>query len=151
MIKQFLKFFRRIAVLSTEPNQASQPTPANQSTPLAQITLEAGMTRQQFTACVANCFVGVKCPEPDSAEVNIFNRLDPNLARLAWGERPQAIGFIGRYGKREWGIALVQLPYATYHFLERAYDSIGGDRFDSFVGTHTLDMTPIKTWFPVCS
>lgn len=125
---------------------------------MIQINIETGMTQEQFAQKVANCFVGVERPEKEFGEgAKIFDAPNTNLVRLAWGEMPHAVAFIARYGrfaggmKRDFGIALVQLPQATYEFLLCVYSSIGQTEFDAHIGEHELDMTPLKSWFPACS
>ncbi len=120
--------------------------------------IETGMTQKQFATRVADCFVGVERPEKQFGKgVKIFNTPNSNLVRLAWGEMPHAVGFIARYGgfvggtRNDFGIALVQLPQATYEFLMQVYNAIEQTEFSTHVGTHRLDMTPIKSWFPTCS
>lgn len=110
------------------------------------------MTRERFTAQIARCFVGVARPETDFGRgVKIFEALDINLCDIRWGERPCAIGFVGCYAGSRTGAALIELPQDTYEFLMRVYHSLGKVEFDAYVGTHELDMTPIKTWFPMCT
>jgi len=144
MITSFLNLFRHLL-------SGKKPV-SQQQTHTKQIVIEANMTHAQFAIELANCFVGVERPNKRCAEgVKIFDTPNTNLVSLAWGEMPHAVGFVGRYGKRTYAMALVQLPRGTYDHLLRMYNCIGQRDFNAHVGKHDLDMTPLNSWLPIAT
>ncbi len=138
-LKPFVAWLKRLCTKHQPPDPL-----------IMELVITPGMTRKEFTQLVAACFVGVDRPEKSFAPgIKIFNSLDPHLINLYWGGRPHTMIFGVRFrGEYHYPVEITLHP-ETSKFLHGAYRAIDTNDFTDFVGTHTLNMTPLKCRFSI--